>query len=71
MLVVRKQPQLLGLPLAVVRHARPVPPPLLIVVQFAQVGHDMLPRPGLGANALDQRVVRDRERILTPLCPCR
>ena len=30
---------------------------LLVVVQFAEVGDDMLPRPGLGARALDQGVV--------------
>ena len=48
---------MLGVALAVVKDGGALPAALLIGVEFAQVSDDLLPRPGLGALALDQREV--------------
>jgi hypothetical protein len=46
-----------GIALAVVDDHGPLPAALLVVVEFAQIGDDVLTRPGLGASALHQGVV--------------
>ncbi len=43
--------------MAVVDDHGPLPAALLVVVQLAQVGHNVLAWPGLGTRALDQGVV--------------
>ena len=48
---------MLGITLAVVEDDGALPATLLVVVEFAEVGDDVLSRPGLGAHALDQGVV--------------
>ena len=62
--VVGKQPQLLGVALAVVKDGRALPAALLVGVEFAQVGDDLLPRPGVGANAFDEGEVGVRLAVL-------
>jgi hypothetical protein len=46
----------LGIALAVVDDHGALPAMLLVVVQFAEIGDDVLPRPNLGARALDQGI---------------
>jgi len=41
-----------------------LPAPLLIVVQLAEVGDDILPGTGLGAHSLDEGVVGVRLAVL-------
>jgi hypothetical protein len=57
-IVVGKQCELSGLPLAIVKNDRALPAVLLKVVEFAQVSDDALPASRVGARAFDQRVVR-------------
>ena len=57
LLVVGKEAELLGIALAVVEDDGALPAAFLVVVEFAEIGDDVLPRPGLGAHALDQGVV--------------
>ncbi len=57
MVVVGEEAQLLGLALAVVEDDGALPAAFLVVVEFAEVGDDVLAWPGLGAHALDERVV--------------
>ena len=57
MFVLGKETELLGVSLAVVKNDGALPAPFLIVIQFAQVSDDALPRPGICANALDESVV--------------
>ena len=52
--VVGEQAQLLGVALAVVEDDGALPAAFLVGVEFAEVGDDVLARPGVGANALDQ-----------------
>ena len=47
-LIVREEPELLGLALAVVKHHRPLPPTLLIMIEFAEIGDNVLPWTGAG-----------------------
>ena len=68
--IVGKQPQLLGIPVAVVEDDRPLPPPLLAVVEFPQMRHDPLPRPFLSPQALHQGPVAvDLARLLPCVLP--
>ena len=64
--VIGEQAQLLGVALAVVKDGGALPAALLIGVEFAQVSDDLLPRPGLGALALDQREVGVRPAAFGP-----
>ena len=57
LIVIGEEAELLRIALAVVDDHGALPAMLLVVVQFAEIGDDMLPRPGLGARALDQGVV--------------
>jgi hypothetical protein len=54
----------LGLALAVVEDDGALPTPLLIVVEFAQMGDDALPRSSVRSPALDQREVNVRLTVL-------
>ena len=51
-------------PLAVVKDDGALPASFLVVVEFAEVGDDVLARPGVGAHALDQGVVGVRLAVL-------
>ncbi len=53
-------------PLAIVEDDGALPASFLVVVELAEVGDDMLARPGLGAHALDQSVVGVRLAIFGP-----
>ena len=53
-------------PLAVVKDDGALPASFLVVVEFAEVGDDVLARPGLGAHALDQGVVGVRLAVFGP-----
>ena len=55
--VVRKQSKLLRLSLAIVEDGRPLPAPLLAVIQFSKVRHHSLPRPLLSPHALYEGIV--------------
>ena len=81
-LVVGEEAELLGVALAVVKDDGALPASFLVVVEFAEVGDDVLARPGLGAHALDQGVVgvglavfgagvaaQEHERLLVPTRP--
>ena len=54
LIVIGEEAELLGITLAVVDDHGALPAMLLVVVQFAEIGDDMLPGPGLGTNAFDQ-----------------
>jgi hypothetical protein len=54
---VGEEPQLLGFALPVVKEHGALPASLQILIEFAEVGDDVLARSGLGAHALDQGVV--------------
>jgi len=56
--VVRKQPQLLGVALAVVEDDRALPAAFLVVIEFAEVGDRALSRSIGRAFAFDESVVR-------------
>jgi hypothetical protein len=56
-LVFGKEPQLLGVALAVVENDGALPTAFLIVIEFAEVSDDALPRTGSGADALDESIV--------------
>jgi len=56
----------LGIALAIVEHDGALPAALLVGVEFPEVGDDLLPRPRLGANALDEAEVRVRRAGLGP-----
>ena len=55
--VVGEEAELLGVTLAVVEDDGALPAEFLVVVEFAEMGHDVLTWPGLGADALDEGVV--------------
>ena len=55
--IIGKQPQLLGLALAVVKDHGALPAAFLIRVEFAEMRDDLLPRPGVRAHAFDEREV--------------
>ena len=59
-----KEAQLLSIAVAVVKDDRALPAAFLIVIEFAQVSDDALPRAGSGANALDQRIISMRLALL-------
>ena len=46
---------------------RALPAPFLIVIQLAQMSDDPLPRPGSGANALDEGVIGMGLALFGPL----
>ena len=48
---------MLSVALAVVEDNRALPASLLVVVEFAEIGDDVLAWPGVGADALDQGIV--------------
>ena len=52
-----EEAELPGIALAVVKDDGALPASFLVVVEFAEVGDDVLARPRLGAHALDQGVV--------------
>ena len=62
--VVGEEAELLDIALAVVKDDGALPAAFLVVVEFAQMGDDALPRPGIGANAFDQGVVGVRLAVL-------
>ena len=55
--VIGKKAELFGLALAVMEDNGTLPASLLVVVEFAEIGDDLLARPGVGAHALDQGIV--------------
>jgi len=55
--VVGKEPKLLSVSLAIVKDDGALPAQFLIVIEFAQMSNDMLPRPRIGANAFDEGIV--------------
>ena len=55
--------------LAVVEDDSALPASLLVMVEFAQVGDDVLARPRFGAHALDQSVVGVRLAVFGPGVP--
>ena len=57
LIVIGEEAELLRIALAVVDHHGALRTMLLDVVQLAEVGDNVLARPGLGAHALDQSVV--------------
>ncbi len=65
--VVGKEAELLGVALAVVKDDGALPASFLIVIEFAEVGDDALPGPGIGANALDESVVGMGLALFRPL----
>ena len=64
--IIGKEAQFLHLAMTVVEGDGALPAPLLSAVEFAEVGDDVLPRPGLGAQALDQREVGVLLAVLGP-----
>jgi hypothetical protein len=54
LIVIGEETELLRIALAVVDDHGALPATLVIVVQFTEIGDDVLPRPSLGARALDQ-----------------
>jgi hypothetical protein len=63
---VGEEPQLLVFALPVVKDHGALPASFLIMVEFAEVGDDLLARSGLGAHALDQAVVGVRLAVFGP-----
>ena len=57
MVIVGEEAELLAVPLAVVDAHGTLPAPLLVVVELTEIGDDVLARPRVGADALDQGVV--------------
>jgi hypothetical protein len=57
LILIGEEAELLRIDLSFVDDDRAVPTMLLVVVQFAEIGDDVLPRPGLGSRALHQCVV--------------
>jgi len=55
--IVGKQTQFLHFAVTIVERDSALPAPLLRAVEFAEMGDDVLPRPRVGAHALDQREV--------------
>jgi hypothetical protein len=56
-LVVGKETEFLRLALAVVEDDGALPASFLVVIEFAEVGDDVLSRPGVRADALDEREI--------------
>ena len=57
----------MSIALAVVKDDGALPASFLIVIEFAEMSDDALPRPGIGADALDERVVGMGLALLGPL----
>ena len=57
LIIVGKEAKLLRIALAVVDDYGPLPAALLVMVQFAEIGNDVLTRSSLSAKAFDQGVV--------------
>ena len=55
--VVGKEAELLGLALAVMEDDGALPAALLVVIEFTEVGDDLLAGTGVGAHTLDQGIV--------------
>jgi hypothetical protein len=66
-LVFGEEPQLLGVALAVVENDGTLPTAFLIVIEFAEVSDDSLPRSGIGAYALDESIVSMGLALFGPL----
>ena len=64
--IIGKKSQLLGIALAVVKDDGALPAAFLVGIEFAQMGDDVLPRPGFGANAFDEGKVSVRLAVLGP-----
>ena len=64
MFVVGKEPKLLSVSLAIVKDDGALPALFLIVIEFAQMSDDMLPRPRIRANAFDEGIVGEVDPIL-------
>ena len=54
----------MGIALAVVDDHGALPPSLFVVVQLAEIGDNVLPRPSLGTKTFDQGVIRVRLAVL-------
>jgi hypothetical protein len=63
-LVVGEEPELTTVSLPVVKHDGALPTPFLVVVELTEIGDHTLSRPGLGADALHQSVIRMRLAVL-------
>ncbi len=68
LIVIGEEAELLRIALAVVDDHGALPTMLLVVVQFAEIGDDMLPRPGLGAQC--SRPGRSRCGTCRLCCEC-
>ncbi len=53
-------------PLAIVKDDGALPASFLVVIELAEVGNDVLARPGLGAYALDEGVVGMGLTVFSP-----
>ena len=66
LVILGEEAELLVVPLAIVDADGALPASLLVVVEFAEISDDVLPRSGFGAYALDEGVVSMSLAVFSP-----